>query len=339
MTGDATPLTASSTVGQWLDHPEGGALLRGLLEQAGQDESALAPARGLPLQQLVAMSRGQMPQSVVDDMVRQVNGGELPETEDATGWTESVVAGRFTGRTVIVTGAASGIGRATASRIAREGGRVVAFDITAEGLDTLASSPDADVATVTGDIRSGDDIDALVGAATADGRVIDGLANVAGVMDDMSPAHETSDAMWDRVMAINVTGPFKLMRAVLPAMLEAGRGTIVNVASEAGLRGGAAGNAYTASKHAVVGLTRSAAVMYAADGIRVNAVAPGGVATGIPVPELSPLGSARLGPLQAVMPGVATAEQLAASITFLLSDDSTNLNGVVLPSDGGWSAQ
>jgi hypothetical protein len=92
-------------------------------------------------------------------------------------------------------------------------------------------------------------------------------------MDDMSPAHETSDAMWDRLMAINVTGPFKLMRAVLRRCC--------------------------------------------------------GVATGIPVPELSTLGSGRLRPLQAVMPGVATAEQLAASITFLLSDDSTNLNGVV----------
>jgi len=109
--------------------------------------------------------------------------------------------------------------------------------------------------------------------------------------DDIAPLHEVSDQMWSRVLG-------------------------VNIASEAALRGNASGVAYTASKHAVVGLTRSAAFMYGPKGIRVNAVAPGGVATGIP-----------------------TAAQLAASITFLLSDDGVNINGVVLPSDGGWSVQ
>ena len=90
--------------------------------------------------------------------------------------------------------------------------------------------------------------------------------------------------MWDRVMGVNVTGAFKLTRAVLPAMMAAGAGSVVNIASEAGLRGSASGNAYTTSKHAVIGLTRSAAFMYGPHGIRVNAVAPGGVATGIPFP-------------------------------------------------------
>jgi NAD(P)-dependent dehydrogenase (short-subunit alcohol dehydrogenase family) len=114
----------------------------------------------------------------------------------------------------------------------------------------------------------------------------------------------------------------------------------VNIASEAALRGSAAGIAYTASKHAVVGMTRSCAVMYGRRGVRVNAVAPGGVATGIPQSAApSEFGQGRLSGFFGLMPPIATAEQLAASITFLLSDDGVNVNGAVLPSDGGWSAQ
>ena len=167
-----------------------------------------------------------------------------------------------------------------------------------------------------GDITDQDDIDRIVAAAESK---IDALANVAGVNDDFSPVHETSDAMWDRVIGINLTGAFKLSRAVLPIMLAAGRGSIVNVASEAGLRGNASGTAYTVSKHAVIGLTRSAAFMYGPQGIRVNAVAPGGVATAIPMPaNPSEFGSGRLAAFLNLIPPVATAEQLAAPITFLL---------------------
>lgn len=338
MTQDHAPLTAGSTIGRWLDDEVGGPLVRGLLAASGADESTLAPIKGLPLQQLVALSQGQLPQSVVDDLVRQANGGVMPEQSESAGWVEAVTPSRFAGRTVVVTGAASGIGRATASRVAREGGRVVAVDVSAERLSEFAASlPDAQIVTVVGDITKQDDVDAIV---TAAGDRIDALANVAGVNDDFSPLHETTDAMWDRVIGINLTGAFKLTRAVLPAMLAAGHGAVVNIASEAGIRGNASGNAYTVSKHGVIGLTRSAAFMYGPQGIRVNAVAPGGVATGIPFPpNVSQAGSARLQPFQAMIPTVATAEQLAASITFLLSDDGVNINGAVLPSDGGWSVQ
>lgn len=251
---------------------------------------------------------------------------------------ETYGARRFAERVALVTGAASGIGRATASRIAREGGRVVAVDISAEKLAEFAASiPGAEIVTVAGDITKQESVDAIIAAA---GERIDGLANVAGINDDFSPLHETSDAMWDRVIGVNVTGTFKLTRGVLPAMMAAGAGSVVNVSSEAGLRGNASGNAYTASKHAVIGLTRSAAFMYGPHGIRVNAVAPGGVATGIPFPpHVSEAGQARLQPFQSAIPSLATAEQLAASITFLLSDDGVNINGATLPSDGGWSVQ
>ena len=245
--------------------------------------------------------------------------------------------GRFAGKTIIVTGAGSGIGRATAHRIANEGGRVIATDVVAERLDALTAELEGlDLATVVGDVSSAETIDALLDAA---GDRIDGLANVAGIMDGFLPPSEVDDATWDRVFAVNLTAPMRLTRAVLPRMIEAGGGAIVPVSSEAGLRGSAAGAAYTSSKHAVIGFTKSVAFFHGPQGIRANAVAPGAVATNIEAPMRSAYAGSRVGPiLQTIVPPVAQAEQLAAAITWLLSDDSANVNGAILPSDGGWSA-
>ncbi|KSU73883.1 NADP-dependent 3-hydroxy acid dehydrogenase YdfG [Pseudarthrobacter enclensis] len=252
-------------------------------------------------------------------------------------WQENATPGRFAGRTVIVTGAGSGIGQATALRVAREGGRVIAADISKQRLDDLvAENAGLDLVPVAGDISTEETVAAAVAAAA--GRV-DALANVAGIMDNFAPVHEVDDDLWDRVFRINVTALMRLTRAVVPLMLEAGEGSVVNVASEAGLRGSAAGAAYTASKHAVVGLTRNSAVMYGPRGLRFNAVAPGATITNIEANWGSELAAGRLGPLmQANIPAPATAAQLAASITFLLSGDGTNINGAILASDGGWSA-
>ena len=336
------PLTGKTSIGDWLAHPVGGPLIREMLAAGGQDENALKPVRLFALQRMVALSQGKMPQSVVDDLVAKANGGEIPidDEEDspvdaaASEWVERVSSGRFEGKTVIVTGAGSGIGRATASRIAREGGTVIAVDISAERLaDFAAEHPTA--TTVTGDITSAADVEKIVAAT---GGTVHGLANIAGIMDDMTPLHEVSDAVWERVFAVNVDGMFRLTRAVIPLMLAAGSGSVVNVASEAGIRGSAAGLAYTASKHAVVGMTKSSAFMYTERGIRFNAVAPGPVATNIQATFASELGQSRIGLAMQVLPPVAEAKQLAASITFLLSDDGTNVSGAILPSDGGWSA-
>ncbi|MFL6183360.1 MAG: SDR family NAD(P)-dependent oxidoreductase [Actinomycetes bacterium] len=244
--------------------------------------------------------------------------------------------GRFAGRTAIVTGAGSGIGRATALRLAREGARVVAADLAADRLERLAAEvPDLDLVPVATDIATEDGAQAVVAAA---GRV-DALANVAGVMDAFLPPAEVDDATWERVFAVNVTAVMRLTRAVLPLMLAAGGGAIVNVSSEASLRASASGVAYTASKHAVNGITKSTAVFYKDDGIRANAVAPGPVATNLEAPFKSQHAAGVLGPImQTTIPPLATPEQLAATICGLLSDDASNVNGVILPSDGGWSA-
>lgn len=346
-------LSADSTIGAWVADPAGRALLTELLAPAGQTTEALTPVFGLPLSQLVDLSRGAFTKDMLDTLVQRLQSGDVPEiaaTESSADsssapaapavplrqWTERIDEGRFTGRTVIVTGAGSGIGRATASRIAREGGRVVAVDVSQERLDAFAADhPGADIVSIVADIADDAGVARIVEAA---GDTIDGLANIAGIMDDMTPVGEVTDAVWQRVFRVNVDGTMKLMRAVIPTMLAQGGGSIVNTASEAALRGSSAGAAYTASKHAVVGLTKSSAFMYGPSGIRVNAVAPGPVITNIESSFGSPLGEQRVRTALAVMPTPATAPALAASITFLLSDDGVNVNGAILASDGGWSA-
>jgi len=342
-----TTLSGESPINTWLAHPAGGPVLRELLAQGGQGPDSLRPVGKMPLNRLVAMSQGAFTQDMVDELVRRVEAGDIPAepkgtaatpapVAEAPAWVEQVTLGRFAGKHVIVTGAGSGIGRATASRIAREGGRVIAVDVSAARLDEFAAQlPHADIATVVADITDDAGIAAIMAAA---GERIDGLANIAGIMDNMTPVHEVSDDVWNRVFNVNVTGTMKLMRAVIPAMLAQAQGSIVNTASEAALRGSAAGAAYTASKHAVAGLTKSSAFLYGPSGIRVNAVAPGATITNIEARFDSPLAAGRIQLAMAAMPGAVEADAVAASITFLLSDDGVNVNGVILPSDGGWSA-
>jgi NAD(P)-dependent dehydrogenase (short-subunit alcohol dehydrogenase family) len=243
---------------------------------------------------------------------------------------------RFSGSTVIVTGAGSGIGRATAVRLASEGAHVVATDVVETRLADLVAQLGDSVSTVCGDIADPAVIADVLAAANG---TVDGLANVAGIMDGFLPTAELDDETWDRVIAVNLTAVMRLTRAVLPLMLNVGHGSIVNVSSEAGQRGSAAGTAYTTSKHAVNGFTRSTAFFYTPKGVRCNAVAPGAVATNIEAPFRSPWSGERLGPfLQTTVPSVAQPEQLAAAVTWLLSDDSSNVSGIVLADDGGWSA-
>ncbi|MFI0977377.1 SDR family NAD(P)-dependent oxidoreductase [Streptomyces sp. NPDC021093] len=249
----------------------------------------------------------------------------------------------WAGRSVVVTGAASGIGRATALKFAAAGARVLVADLDGGGAEKVVRDVERGGGTalaVVGDLSDPQVVDAVVERAVAAFGGPDVLVNNAGIMDRMSALGETDDAEWERVLRVNLTAPFLLTRAVLPHMLAAGHGSIVFTASEAGLRGGAAGAAYTAAKHGVVGLVKNLAVMYRKQGIRANAVAPGPTRTRIHVdadPQahgpalISPLIGANIGRL-------GSAEEQAAAIVFLASDAAAFVNGAVLPVDDGWAA-
>lgn len=243
---------------------------------------------------------------------------------------------RFTGRTAVVTGAGSGIGRATALRLAQEGATVVVVDVAARRLETLvADAPRLPLFPVVADLTERSAVSRVL--AAAEGR-LDVLVNAAGTTDRFEPVAEVADETWDRVFALNVVAVMRLTRAAVPLLRESVHAAIVNVASQAAVRGSAAGAAGTASMHAVAGLTRSTALMHAADGIRTNAVVPGATDTGIGTsvgPGLFPERTAAF--LQDV-PGTATPEQVAAVIAFLASDDASTVNGVLMACGAGGSA-
>ncbi|MFE9722866.1 SDR family NAD(P)-dependent oxidoreductase [Streptomyces sp. NPDC005794] len=246
------------------------------------------------------------------------------------------------GRSIIVTGAGSGIGRATVLLFAEEGARLVIADVdeaAARAVAEEAEQAGGTVVSVIGDLRDQTVVDRVASTAVEEFGGIDVLVNNAGVMDSMSAAADTGDDEWERVIGINLTAPFRLTRAVLPHMLAAGKGAIVFTASEASLRGSAAGAAYTASKHGIAGLTKSLAVMYRDKGIRSNAVAPGGTVTNIRVDaDRGAHGPAALAPYMGNIGSPAQAKEQAAAIVFLSSDAASNINGAILPVDNGWSA-
>ncbi|MFC9119847.1 SDR family NAD(P)-dependent oxidoreductase [Streptomyces sp. NPDC057067] len=246
------------------------------------------------------------------------------------------------GRSVIVTGAGSGIGRATALLFTEEGARIVVADVDNAAARAVAEEVEragGTAVTVIGDLREQTVVDRVAATAVEEFGGIDVLVNNAGVMDSMSAAADTGDDEWDRVIGINLTAPFRLTRAALPHMLAAGKGAVVFTASEASLRGSAAGAAYTASKHGIAGLTKSLAVMYRDKGIRSNAIAPGGTLTNIRVDaDRGAHGPAALAPYMGNVGSPARAEEQAAAIAFLASDAASNINGAVLPVDNGWSA-
>ncbi|GHH39871.1 SDR family NAD(P)-dependent oxidoreductase [Lentzea cavernae] len=247
----------------------------------------------------------------------------------------------FDGRSVVITGAGSGIGRAAALQFARAGAKVVLADVNAEAVKTVAEEvvAAAGVAVaVAGDLTEPGVVGEVVATAVNSFGGLDALVCNAGIMDSMSAAADVSDDEWDRLLGVNLTAPFRLTRAALPHLL-ARKGAIVYTASEASLRGSAAGAAYTAAKTGLVGLMRSVAVTYRDAGLRANAVAPGGTRTGISAsPDPAALGPQVVGRYLPNMGRVAEAGEPAAAIVFLASPAASNITGVVLPVDNGWSA-
>lgn len=250
--------------------------------------------------------------------------------------------GRLDGKVAVITGAASGMGRATALRFAREGAKVLLADVDTDGgasaLDAITGAG-GDAAFLRVDVSRSADVQEMIRVAVQELGGLDVLFNNAGIEGQSSWLADCTEENWDRVLAINLKGVFLGMKYALPHMAAQGHGSIINTASVAGLVGWRAGGAYSASKAGVANLTRTAALEYARYNVRVNAICPGVIHTPMlerinPNPEMMQ----RLITMQP-MPRLGTPDDIANMALFLASDESTFVTGAMLPVDGGYTAR
>ncbi|EJB08197.1 dehydrogenase of unknown specificity [Rhizobium leguminosarum bv. trifolii WSM597] len=247
----------------------------------------------------------------------------------------------YENKVVIITGAGSGMGRAMVGEFVSRGARVAAMDINLErAKETVDRLSDPSMAfALEVDVSDQDSAKRGVDAVIARWGRVDLLCNNAGILDGHATAHEVSLAEWNRVLAVNLTGPFLMARAVIPQMLAQGKGAIINTSSTSGFSAAGGGSAYTASKHGVIGLTRQLTFEYGARGIRVNSICPGATATPLALPEhnaASPdmdLAISKVPARRWCQP-----QEIAKLAAFLGSDEADYVHGSEYVMDGGWLA-
>ena len=258
--------------------------------------------------------------------------------------------GRLDGKVAIVTGASSGMGAAITRRFAKEGATVLAIARRREKLQAVIDEitvQGGKAVAVAGDVAKEEDIRNAVATAVEMYGRLDIVVNNAGVLDKTDPVTEMSDEMWRNVFSVNVDGQMRMFRAAIPEMLKnhgtaggLGRGAFVTVSSIAGTFAGRGGPAYTASKHASLGLAKNIAVFYGKKGIRSNVIAPGYVQTEM-VESLSGVNQEGLEICSSGVganPRMGSADEIAGLALFLASDDASLVNGAVVPADAGWAA-
>lgn len=256
---------------------------------------------------------------------------------------------RFIDKTVIITGAGSGLGEAVAVRLASEGAQLVLVDLNAEGLERTRGliekeAPDAELEAITANVTNEEDVRGYVERTIDRFGRIDGFFNNAGIEGKQNLTEDFGIEEFNKVVAVNLNGVFLGMEYVLKQMREQGSGSVVNTASVGGIRGVGNQSGYAASKHGVVGLTRNSAREYGQFGVRINAIAPGAIWTAMveaSLKQVDPVNPREYGK-QFVsvnpMKRFGEAHEVAGLVSYLLSDDSTFVNATVIPIDGGQSA-
>jgi 3-oxoacyl-[acyl-carrier protein] reductase len=246
-------------------------------------------------------------------------------------------------RVVLVTGAGSGMGRAMVEAFAARGDLIVAVDINGAAAEATIASlgrPKREAAAFLADVADGASVDSLGRDVLAAFGRVDVLCNNAGILDGYLPVDETDEMLWDRILDVNLKGCFLVSRRFLPGMLERGKGVILNTASVSSHVAGGGGAAYTASKHGVLGLTKQMAFDYGRRGVRVNAMCPGPILTGLTSHLVTPEG--RNEHVDAVIAATPAGrwgrpEEVARLAVFLASDDADFVHGAGYVIDGGWT--
>ena len=249
---------------------------------------------------------------------------------------------RFDGKCVLVTGAGSGIGRATALAFAAEGARLIVSDINEPSGRATASAAQAlglEAEFVICDVSRAADCAAMVDRAVTRFGRLDVAFNNAGINIAAAPLADVDEAAWHQIVGVNLTGVFHCMKYEIAAMKRGGGGCIVNTASVGGLIGTAGVTAYCATKHGVIGLTRSAALDHIRDGIRINAICPGGTRTAMLAEWFKDPEVERLAVAGTPIGRMADPVEIARSVLFLASDESSFMVGHALVADGGLTAQ